>query len=441
MGAEPLAYAGTLPKPDRSKLSEYPILSMAERDRRFQFIRSMMEENGVQALIVLQGIRREDDPCSYFANEPPGTARFVFFPLSGEPIAFGSPHLLVVDTMMKSEAYGIESWIRDWRFTIASADEWIAILKERGLTQSRIGIIGNGTFSRQTQRMIAAVLTGAINLTLAGVAFVDLWKPFVHIMLGKSSEEMALFRKAALGLEVACEEFVYACRPGDTVADVENSFMRAITPYGIDIWSLHVPACSIGFGPHGGRGISWMAHGLKPPEIKRGDLVTCELFCNVGLIHAQAQITVSLGEPTPEKRKLASLVREAYEIGVGMLRPGITFGDLTGAMGKPNKRDGAWDLSPLIHSMNPHEAVSNITRGITGPCGYPGLKERFPEGIFAQVDLERADLVIEEGMVFELEPNGCFGATYMDIGGNVIVTDTGCEGLNVIPTRVVVVDA
>jgi hypothetical protein len=29
----------------------------------------------------------------------------------------------------------------------------------------------------------------------------------------------------------------------------------------------------------------------------------------------------------------------------------------------------------------------------------------------------------------------------MDIGGNVIVTASGCEELNIIPTRVVVVDA
>ena len=441
MVTEPLAYEKLLPKTDRSKLSEYPILSIKERDRRWGLVRAMMEENDVEALIVLQGIRREDDPCSYFANELPGTARFVFFPVRGEPVAFGSPHLLIIDTIMKSEAYGIESWVRDWRYVNATENEWVTLLKERGLSRSRIGLIGNGTFSRQSQQTIARILTGAINLRLPDVVFVDLWRPFVEIMLVKSPEEMAQFRKAALALEVACEEFVNACKPGSTVADVENAFMRAITPYGVDIWSLHVPACSVGFGPHGGRGISWMSHGLKPPEIRSGDVVCCELFCNVGLTHAQAQITVSIGEPTAEKRKLASLVREAYEIGVNTLRPGVTFGELTEAIGAPHLREGAWDLSPLIHSMNPHEAVSNITRGIMGPSGFPGLSERFPGADFPQVNMERPDLVIKEGMVFEFEPNGCFGATYMDIGGNVIVTASGCEELNIIPTRVVVVDA
>ena len=162
-----------------------------------------MEEDDVEALIVLQGIRREDDPCSYFANELPGTARFILFPLRGDPVAFGSPHLLIIDTLMKSEAHGIESWIRDWRYVNATEDEWVTLLKERGLSRSRIGIIGNGTFSRQSQQTIARILTSSINRALPDVAFVDLWRPFVEIMLVKSAEEMAQFRKAALALEVA----------------------------------------------------------------------------------------------------------------------------------------------------------------------------------------------------------------------------------------------
>jgi Xaa-Pro aminopeptidase len=438
---EPFAYEKFLPKVDRKKLSEYPTLSIEERDRRYGLIRAMMEKNGVEGLIVLAGIRREDDPCPYFVNEVPGTARLVFFPLKGEPVAFGGSSLLRVDVIMKSEAYGIESWVRDWRYQNGTGDEWTALLKERGLDGSRIGFIGSGTFSRQAQQIAARNLAAAINGALPNVGFVDLWQPFVEIMMVKSPEEIAQFRKAALALEVACEEFVGACRPGNTVVDVENAFMRAVTPYSVEIWSLYVPVCSIGFGNNGGRGMSWLSHGLKPPEIKPGDLVGCELFCNVGLTHAQAQITVSVGEPSAEKRRLASVVREAYENGIETLRPGVTFGELVEAMGSPHLREGAWDLSPLIHSMNPHEAVSDISRNILGPSGYPGLRDRFPKSEFRQTDVERPDLVIKEGMVFEFEPNGCFGATYMDIGGNVLVTASGCEELNTIPTRVVVVDA
>jgi Xaa-Pro aminopeptidase len=44
--------------------------------------------------------------------------------------------------------------------------------------------------------------------------------------------------------------------------------------------------------------------------------------------------------------------------------------------------------------------------------------------------------VLEPGMVFALEPNACIGNHRVNIGGTVIVTATGCEELNHIPTTV-----
>ena len=40
------------------------------------------------------------------------------------------------------------------------------------------------------------------------------------------------------------------------------------------------------------------------------------------------------------------------------------------------------------------------------------------------------------GMVFAFEPNACIGNHRVNIGGTVIVTSTGCEELNHIPTSV-----
>ncbi len=44
--------------------------------------------------------------------------------------------------------------------------------------------------------------------------------------------------------------------------------------------------------------------------------------------------------------------------------------------------------------------------------------------------------VLVPGMVFALEPNACIGNHRVNIGGTVIVTATGCEELNHIPTTV-----
>jgi hypothetical protein len=42
-------------------------------------------------------------------------------------------------------------------------------------------------------------------------------------------------------------------------------------------------------------------------------------------------------------------------------------------------------------------------------------------------------------MEFQFEPNAVFGRDYVDVGGNIIVTQTGCEALNVMPTEMRIV--
>ena len=39
-------------------------------------------------------------------------------------------------------------------------------------------------------------------------------------------------------------------------------------------------------------------------------------------------------------------------------------------------------------------------------------------------------------MSVEIEPNACLGACRVNIGGAVVVTETGAEALNDLPTRV-----
>jgi Xaa-Pro aminopeptidase len=40
------------------------------------------------------------------------------------------------------------------------------------------------------------------------------------------------------------------------------------------------------------------------------------------------------------------------------------------------------------------------------------------------------------GMVLAFEPNACLDRHRVNLGGTVLVTETGCEELNRIPTRV-----
>jgi Xaa-Pro aminopeptidase len=429
-----LAYSQSLPIPDRTKLLEYPTLSLKERDRRWGLIRKMMHEKDVRALVTIPG-GPWDDPSSYLTNYLwPRHPHRVFFPLEGEPVAFVGFHSIPIDVILKSESYGIESWVKDWRCRQETTDDWVHLLKERGFTNCRIAIVGNGPFSSSVQTLLANTLMNAVKLALPDVSFTDVYDLFVGIMLVKDSEEIAMFRKASLVMEVAAEEFVKACKPGNTVADVQSAFMSALMPYGVDIWRTEVST-----EPDGGRGIVWMGNGLRPPVIEKGHLVCTELFGNVGALHAQAQMTVSVGEPSGEKIKLASVAREAYDIGLKTLRPGITFGELAEAMSQPNLREGAWNLTPLAHTMNPHVGVTKYAEQIAGAKGFTGVNERLRDVALPKAKVAHPELVIEEGMTFQFEPNACYGRTYVNIGGNILVTKNGCEELNSIPTRMIVV--
>ncbi|MFC1533267.1 M24 family metallopeptidase [Thermodesulfobacteriota bacterium] len=436
MVTEGFIQSQSMPKPDRSKLKEYPSISLEERDRRWGLIRNMMEENDVGALMVVPGMQF-DDPSNYLTNSG---SPMLFFPLKGEPIAFLRANALAIDTQMKSEAYGIKSWVKEARYMSGGeGDEWVNILKDYGLTGSRIGTVASGHFARLQQQRTANALINTIKSALPNVDFVDLWKQYVQIFQVKSDEELNFFRKAALAGEVAAEEFVNACKPGNTVADVQNAVMSTLIPYGVDI---RLPG--IGCGPHGGRGLPWMQRGMNPPVINNGDLLTSELFIWVGSLHAQVQMAVSIGEPNEEKKKLAALTREAYENGVETIRPGITWGEVSEAMNKPNRREGAWKVCPLAHSLNPIECVDNHPEGMLGPNGFPGLRERFGDLNWELIESSEGrprkfEMIIQEGSTFQFEPNSNQGQTYVTIGGNIIITKDGCEELNKISTQMIVV--
>lgn len=434
MAVEGLSRMESLQKTDRSKLKEFPVFSPKERDRRWGLMRRMMEEKGVGALMVLPG-GDFDCPSVYLSNH---NHFLLFFPLQGEPVAFWDK-VDWLPALLEDEAYGIEGWIK-WQYARSNAEGWIKVLRERGMTNARIGTVARSHFSGREQQKMADGLTRSIQNELSGVTFVDLYDPYFEIFTIKGEEEIAMLRKAALASEVACEEYLNACRPGNNVANVQIAALSAAIPNGVLL------RCDVGSGPDGGRGVNWLGAGLAPPVLKKGDLVYSELFAWVGPVHVQSQLCVSIGEPSGQKKKLAALAREAYEIGVETIRPGIAFGEVAKAMNQPNMRGGAWKWMPNVHTLNPLEAVDIHPEGMLGPAGLTHLKERIGdvgEEVISGAGgrSRRWELVLQEGWTLELEAHSCFGPTYVQVGGTVLVTKHGCEELNKIPTRMIVVPA
>jgi Xaa-Pro aminopeptidase len=121
----------------------------------------------------------------------------------------------------------------------------------------------------------------------------------------------------------------------------------------------------------------------------------------------------------------ARVARRCYEVGLEVLRPGVSFRKVDDEMEAVIGQSGCWHITPLIHSLSPTAWVGRLHASPAGEKGKGAWESR--------------ELPVEAGMVFELEPNAQIGKHRVNIGGTVVVTESGAEELNSLPTRMHVV--
>ncbi len=402
--------------PERSELSNFPTLSNQERDRRWEFLRQMMQDHQVEGLLVPPG--QEAD--TYITNDAPGQT--VIFPLEGEPTAIG-PGAYQVGSWLEAADRGENSWVQDWHFHPGVATI-VEILQEKGLTNSRIGTIGaaKGPFS-SPRGSVSYNFWTALNEALPGVTFEELWDPFVVEWLTKSEEDQALFRQASAIIESAADAMLEFCRPGVNEADIYAACQWEIQRHGARTESLILFS-----GPDTpGHGRSkWLHRAQQPRVIQEGDIINFEMFASVGMSQAQANLCIGVGEVHEDYHRAGRVARESYEAGVENARAGVKYKDLDDAMREPLQRAGAWHMSPLSHSTNPLQCVGVISEGVENMTG---VMDRY-KNIF-EAPIFGGDIVLRPGMCFQLEPCPSYGRRRGQVGGNVIVREDGpAEELN-----------
>jgi Xaa-Pro aminopeptidase len=246
-------------------------------------------------------------------------------------------------------------------------------------------------------------------------------------MLVKSDEELAQVRYAAQAAEAACKVVAEVTAPGVGEEVVFAEATREMLRFGIGLRYpmivMNSGAHTLSWGPP-----RWTTTAEAPRVLQRGDLMQAELMPMCGNQEVQVQMTVALEPLDDTNRKLERVARASYDAGIKALKPGIAFADLLTAMEQPHKESGCWGYTPLVHSLGPHFLAGRTTLNME----HVNLGVRFmaPSGV------RERKATIEPGMVFAFEPNACLGDHRVNIGGTVIVTATGCEELNEIPTTV-----
>ena len=400
-----------------------PVLSLAERDRRWTRVRTLMRERALEGLLVA-GFRAREMYETYISDDY--NEGCVIFPLEGDPVVITWAHLRVMRARWSAER-GAKLWVADYR--VATSGAGVAeVLREKRLAEASLGVVGLASQApTEIYGAIPASFWGELTAALPKARWQDISEELSHLMLIKSEEELAQVRYAARAAEAACKVIVEIAAPGVGEEVVFAEATREMLRHGI---GLRYPMIVMNSGPHtlSWGPPRWTTSGEAPRILARGDLMQAELMPLCGNQEVQVQMTVALDPLDEENRRCERVARASYEAGVKALKPGITFAELVAVMEEPLRSSGCWGYTPLVHSVGPHFLAgrTNVNQE------QAKLDVRFvgPNAVRARA------AVLEPGMVFAFEPNACLGHHRVNIGGTVIVTASGCEELNHIPTSV-----
>lgn len=392
-------------------------IDLAERDRRWAAARAMMSEQDFDALVVFNGSRDRYD--SWFTNEV--AEGVLIFPASGEPV-YVSWHFKMISRRFAGSYADEDWWVNDFR--IAPYSQGIVdTLRELKLEGGRIGTIGIDTAEPAAIEGFAGYKTWAFVLSeLPQADFVDASFDLGRVMMAKSPAEIAMVRRSAQIGEFACQALLDAARPGAPESDLRIAVTTAILKAGASEMSEIIATI-------GRDDIGWarpqVYYTNVPRIMQQDDLVMAEIFpCFAGL-ETQQQMAVVLGTPDDEVRRLFDVAREAYDCGLETIRPGAMFSEVCNAMLRPVHDRDLWTLTPMIHSINPMMWVSPMAKDVA-----PHLPRLLEYGVLPKATITTVDLELKPGMTFALEPNACSGQMRVNIGGSVLVTETGVEQLN-----------
>jgi Xaa-Pro dipeptidase len=409
----------------RSRQPQYPGFSLAERDRRWKLARDLMDEQGVDALLVA-GERNMDvgapliAPDNYLTNDRPGA--LVVVPREGEPVCLVWS-AQVVAAHAQGQRDGGGSWVRPENMWVGRTPERLAhIIKSLRLEKGRIGVIGLEPAGPGGEGFLSYFGWNGILAALPDVTFKPVWRRFVELMSIKSAEEIAALRQAADAGERMCEALLDAARPGvsenELYATALVASFRAGAPSSWMI--LQTGPDNTCWGPP-----DWLFRPIKPRVVEDGDLILTELFPSYGLVEVQQQLAIAVGKVHPTVEKCADIARRAYEAGLKVCRPGTTFGELADAMVAPVRESGGWFLTPQVHSLNPITVMVSVAadgvHNMINSNRYPKIEQR-PE--------RDRDVVLQPGMTFAFETNCHLDHRRVNIGGTVLVTENGAEELN-----------
>ncbi len=241
------------------------------------------------------------------------------------------------------------------------------------------------------------------------VKLVNGWHLLDEMRIIKSSDELALLKKAGAIADAALRDLIPFIEAGMTERTVKKRLIELFEEHGAEGLSFDP---IVARGPHAS-----MAHyNREDGIIADHDTVLIDFGCRYRGYCSDMTRTLFVGEPTAEEKELYDIVLRAQKAGEAAVRPGVTA-----------------------------EAVDRAARQVIEEAGYGEyFNNRLGHGIGVAIHeapfiMEGNDTVLEPGMTFSIEP-GIYipDRIGIRIENIVAVTEEGCRALNEFPRDITV---
>ncbi|MGH9246831.1 MAG: M24 family metallopeptidase [Acidimicrobiales bacterium] len=314
-----------------SDRSQYPQFSEAEFERRYERVRRLMTDRGMDAVVVFgwsaMGRAAQAD-VHYLSGYLGMRDNYVTMPAEGEPVLFAQSYNHVPNAAVASS-------LDDVRWGGVDSGRTVGAELVR-LDARRVGVVGWMPYQHHESMRAAA----------PGVTFTDLTGEFRRLRVDKSEEELEWLMRGAAFTDAALEALGSGLRPGirefELAGVIEQAYLAdggLTTFYYLASTPMSAPDRCV------------PAQVLSDRVIEAGDVVSTEISISYGGYAGQGLRTyVVAADPTPEVAGLHEVAVEVYRRVAAAIRPGATHEDVWAAADPIDER-GYSIRDDLVHGF------------------------------------------------------------------------------------------
>ena len=298
-------------------------LSTQEKDRRYEELRTIMEKEEIDALIVVGNTQATGNPY-YSTGNFRYLTDFFIFSLYGLLLFFRESDPIMLVPMELQDTFARKySWISDVRMGLNYPETITRILAERKLAGGKIGIV--------SMESLPASLYLSLREKLPDANFVDAATILLPIRFIKGEEERQLLRRAAEMNDAAYREVLKQLRPGMReyeVAGIVEGYHRG---NGADktfnlVFSGAFPVTKEG-APY--QGLPWCP-GQR--AIEKGDCVHLEMTTVYGGYWNQLVRIITVGSKNAELTRFHEAAVATTQAGVQAMKVGTLMSEAVRTM-------------------------------------------------------------------------------------------------------------